>query len=88
MDQVGRTLSDDLRGSAPVLTAKDVLLEVREDVRAMKSTVDVLASQHLDERVRALEAWRWKAVGFGAAVGAIVGAFGERLADAFGKVAG
>lgn len=48
--------TDDLRGSAPVLTAKDVLLEVRQDVREMKTGLDVLLSQNLNERVTLLEA--------------------------------
>lgn len=48
---------DDLRGSAPVMSTKDVLLEVRADVKALTKTVDVIASQDLDARVTRLESW-------------------------------
>jgi hypothetical protein len=50
--------ADELRGSAPVMSAKDVLLEVRDDVKLIGKNVDILVSQHLDERVRELEAFR------------------------------
>lgn len=58
---------EDLRGSSPVLTARDVLLEVREDVRQMKSGVDILLSQRLDERVRDVERWQNRVIGLGMA---------------------
>lgn len=45
----------DLRGSAPIFTAKDVLIEVRDEVRGMKTAVDVLVSQNLNQRVDDLE---------------------------------
>jgi len=45
----------DLRGSTPIFTAKDVLIEVRDEVRGMKSAVDVLVSQNLNNRVDDLE---------------------------------
>ena len=48
----------ELRGSAPILSAKDVLLEVRADVKAMSRQVDILVSQQLDGRLSALETWR------------------------------
>lgn len=46
---------NDLRGSTPIFTAKDVLIEVRDEVRGMRSSVDVLVSQNLDSRVDSLE---------------------------------
>lgn len=49
---------NDLRGSTPILTAKDVLIEVRDEVRFMRSAVDVLVSQNLDMRVDSLETSR------------------------------
>ena len=46
---------NDLRGSTPIFTAKDVLIEVRDEVRGMKTAVDVLVSQNLNARVDDLE---------------------------------
>ena len=46
---------NDLRGSTPIFTAKDVLIEVRDEVRGMKSAVDILVSQDLNNRVDSLE---------------------------------
>lgn len=66
--------NDDLRGSAPVLNAKDVLLEVRTDVKLIGKNVDILVSQNLNERVTALEKAQWKTAGVAAALGAVVGA--------------
>jgi len=57
--------SEDLRGSTPVLTAKDVLLELREDVRSMRTSVDVLVSQDLSNRVTAIERWQNRLIGLG-----------------------
>ncbi|MBA3875562.1 MAG: hypothetical protein C0498_01275 [Anaerolinea sp.] len=65
-------MSDDLRGSAPILTAKDVLLEVRADVKAIGRHVDIIMSQKLDERLSAVEdqqrLWTGKAAGIALAV--------------------
>lgn len=47
--------TDDLKGSTPIFTAKDVLIEVRDEVRGMKTAVDVLVSQDLNNRVDSLE---------------------------------
>ena len=63
---------EDLRGSTPVLTARDVLLELRDDVREMKRTVDVLASQNLDSRVSKLESAQWRIVGVATGASAVV----------------
>lgn len=49
---------NDLRGSTPILSARDVLIEVRDEVKAMRSSVDVLVSQNLNERVQSLETSR------------------------------
>lgn len=54
---------DDLRGSTPIFTAKDVLIEVRDEVRGMKSAVDILVSQDLGRRVDDLERSRDEARG-------------------------
>lgn len=77
--------AEDLRGSAPVLTARDVLLEVREDVRQMKSGVDILLSQRLDERVRDVERWQNRVIGLGMA-GTLLGliAIGMQLLERIG----
>jgi hypothetical protein len=42
------------------LTQKELLLEVRKDVKAVKTTVDILASQNLDKRVEVCEEWQIK----------------------------
>ena len=63
---------DDLRGSTPILTAKDVLLEVRSDVREMRTAVDILVSQNLAERVTSIEKWQNRVIGLGA-VGSLLG---------------
>lgn len=55
--------SDDLRGSAPIFTAKDVLIEVRDEMRLMRSSVDILVSQNLNERVTAVEGWQNRVIG-------------------------
>ena len=52
----------ELRGSSPVMTAKDVLLEVRNDVKDIGKNVDILVSQRLDERVKVLESGTVKQV--------------------------
>lgn len=74
--------TEDLRGSTPVLTAKDILLELRDDVREMKSGVDVLLSQKLDDRVTAIERWQNRIIGIGL-VGSLLSilALGSQLLD-------
>lgn len=64
--------SEDLRGSTPMLSARDVLLEVRSDVREMRTSVEVLLSQNLGDRVTAIERWQNRIIGLGM-VGAILG---------------
>ena len=70
---------DDLRSTATVLTARELLLEVRSDVRDMKTSVDVLRSQNLHERVVALERAQWKIALIAGILGAIAGVLGYRL---------
>lgn len=66
---------EDLRGSTPVLSARDVLLELRDDVRDMKTKVDVLASQDLDRRVSRLEQSQSKLLGQVAGIAAVISTF-------------
>lgn len=68
-----RRHGDDLRGSTPVLSARDVLIELRDDVREMKRTVDILASQNLDSRVTQLERQQSRQLGLTAGVAAAAG---------------
>lgn len=49
---------DDLNPSATGLTAKEVLLEVRTDVKQISRDVAILTSQNLDQRVNAIESWQ------------------------------
>lgn len=48
---------DDLNPSATGLTTKEVLLEVRADVKQIGRDVSILTSQDLDHRVNSLESW-------------------------------
>lgn len=72
-------VGEDLRNSTPILTARELLLEVRSDVRDMKSSVDVLLSQNLHERVVVLERAQWKIALIAGILGAIAGVLGYRL---------
>lgn len=56
---------DDLSPGSTGLTAKEVLLEVRSDVKQigrdvtdLSQTVTVLTSQNLDQRLNAIESWQ------------------------------
>lgn len=73
------SVGDDLRASTPILTARELLIEVRSDVREMKSTVDVLLAQNLHDRVVKLEQAQWKIAFVAAILGAIAGVLGYRL---------
>lgn len=75
-------MNDELRGSTPVLSAKDVLLEVRTDVKKIGTNVDILVSQNLNNRVTAIETWKAGVIGKSAGIGAAVGA-GVALAGMF-----
>lgn len=76
---------EDLRGSTPVLTARDVLIEVRTDVKAMKTGVDILLSQNLHDRVTAIERWQNRLIGLGFIGAALaVIALGMQLVDRIG----
>lgn len=70
---------EELRGSAPILTAKDVLLELRNDVKDMKSVVDVLAEQELNTRLNRVEAFQNRLIGISGAA-AILGLIATTLA--------
>lgn len=70
---------EELRGSAPVMTAKDLLLEVRSDVKAIGRNVDVLVSQNLNDRVTTLERGQWKIAGIAAALGAVAGVVAGKI---------
>jgi len=65
---------NDLRGSTPIFTAKDVLIEVRDEVRGMKTAVDVLVSQNLNQRVDDLERSRDELKGL-ARISIVIAAF-------------
>jgi hypothetical protein len=75
---------EDLRGSTPVLTARDVLIEVREDVRYLRTSVDVLASQNLDSRLSVLEDWRSHHDGQVSSLRNVVLIFGSIIASIVG----
>lgn len=49
---------EDLRGSAPMMTTKDLLLELWQDVKELRKDMSVLTSQDLDERLSEVESWR------------------------------
>jgi len=40
------------------LSAKDILVEVRRDIKDMSKNVDILVSQNLDGRLKAVESWK------------------------------
>ncbi len=62
---------DELRGSNPIMTTKDVLLEMRADVKVMARNVDVLVSQNLNSRLDAVESWKDQMTGRMIAISAI-----------------
>lgn len=64
----------DLRGSAPIMSTKDILLEVRDDVKDMKRNVDILVSQDLDSRITNIELWKARVSGSVIAIAAAVSA--------------
>lgn len=55
------------------MTAKEVILDVQRDVKCMRVDIAVLRSQDLNKRVSLLEAFRWQAIGTGAAGSIIAG---------------
>lgn len=62
---------DEVRGSTPVMTTKDVLLEVRADVKLMAKDVGILVSQNLDTRLNAVETWKDQLTGKIIAIAAV-----------------
>lgn len=49
------TPGDDVRGSAPVMSSKDLLLELYHDMKVVRPAVEALVSANLPARVTALE---------------------------------
>lgn len=64
-------------------TVRDLLAEIRDDVKAVKHQLDNKVDKtdfiKLDVRVSELERVRWKIVGFSAAAAALLGAAGFSL---------
>lgn len=88
---------DELRGSAPIYSAKDVLLRLDGKIGEMDAKLDgallslaILVDQRLNSRVGDLESWRHshegRMIGFSAAIGAIAGAVTLGVAIAAGVV--
>lgn len=80
---------EDLRGSAPVYTAKDILVRLEHAVEGVDDKVGkidkdlaVILSQNLEPRVQRLEAWQNRVMGLGLA-GTLLGAIaiGLQLAE-------
>lgn len=42
----------------PMLTERDLLIELRNDAKIMRESLAVLTSQGLDNRVRSIEEWK------------------------------
>lgn len=53
------------------MTTKDVLLEVRQDVKLMARNVDILVSQNLDTRLNTVETWKDQLTGKMVAIAAV-----------------
>lgn len=47
--------TDDLRGSAPAMTSKDLLLDIYYDMKVVRPQVQMLVDQRLDARITILE---------------------------------
>ena len=60
---VPEEVASDVRGSAPVMTTKDLLLEMRLDVKEVRRVATILESQHLDDRLNDVEKWQSKVDG-------------------------
>lgn len=63
-------MTDDLRGSTPVYSAKDVLLRLDGKIDSIDSKVDqmgtnvaILLSQNLGDRLTAVETWQNRVIG-------------------------
>ena len=78
---------DELRGSTPVMTAKDVLLEVRSDVKGIAKNVDVLMSQNLDARLTALERSQMRGIGMAVGLSLAITLIGILLSISFAVMA-
>lgn len=77
--------ADELRGSTPILSAREVLIEVRDTIKTLDGKVDelnssviVLLSQNLEPRVKNLESFKDRMIGLGY-IGVALGAVGTIL---------
>lgn len=52
--------TDDLRGSSPAMSTKDLLLEVYRDMKFVRPAVEALQEAKLPERINAVESWQDK----------------------------
>ena len=75
-------IEDDLRGSAPVYSAKDILQKLDRKVDEVDSKLDtaatamsVLVSQDLNDRLSKVESWKDRITGL-AYLGPLLGAVG------------
>jgi hypothetical protein len=73
-------MNDELRGSTPIYTAKDILIRVESKVDALDSKVDnlhtsveILTSQELATRISRLESWQQQLSGMAIVVKALLG---------------
>lgn len=69
---------NEVRGSAPVYSAKDILQSLDIKMDRVVSQVDILVSQDLGTRVTSLERFRERVMGM-SSVGAILGVIGTAL---------
>lgn len=74
------------------LTAKDLLVEVRRDVKDMAKNVDILVSQNLDSRLKAVESWKdqltGKIVVVSAGIALAISVFGPAVGKAVSELIG
>lgn len=77
---------EDVRGSSPAMSTKDVLMELRTDVKAMSAVVTVMASQNLDQRVNALESWADRINGRVNVLMVVIGILGSIVGISLGVV--
>ncbi len=69
---MGPEMIDDQRDSAPGMSAKELLLELRRDVKEIRSFVDVMRAADLPRRVDSLESTRDRDSGRNAVIAAVV----------------
>ncbi len=49
---------DEIRGSAPAMTTKEAIQEIRSDVREVRDAVRLLTAADLSSRVTTIESWK------------------------------